>query len=106
VKSYSASWPAAGSRGVAGIAPPPAPGGTTAKAPNNLYFPSASSIPPVNIMTAEPPAAQRQPQETGSAAEPAPPTPPRRPQQADSPARQSPSAAPARPAPMPLAPAQ
>ena len=53
-------------------ADPPA----AAKVPNNLYFPSAKSIPPVNIMTAEPPPAQRQPQDTTGAAEAATPTPP------------------------------
>ena len=55
VKLYSAGWPAAGSRPVASNLPPAATAPTAAaKAPNNLYFPSASSIPPVNIMTAEP----------------------------------------------------
>jgi hypothetical protein len=97
LKTYSASWPPAGSRAVATSTPPSAPG-AAARVPNNLYFPSASSIPPVNIMTAEPPAAQRQPQDTTGAAQAAPPAPPRRPPQADTPLRQSPSAAPARPA--------
>lgn len=105
LKSLAASWPAAASGGVASRAPPPAPT-AAAKPPNNLYFPSASSIPPVNIMTAEPPSAQRPPQDPAGTAEAAPPTPLRRPPQADLPARQSPSAAPARPAPMPLAPTQ
>jgi hypothetical protein len=105
VKTYSASWPPAGSRAVATSAPASAPG-AAARVPNNLYFPSASSIPPVNIMTAEPQAAQRQPQATTGAAEAAPPTPPRRPPQANTPQRQSPSAAPARSAPLPVTPAQ
>jgi hypothetical protein len=105
VKTYSASWPPAGSRAVATSAPASAPG-AAARVPNNLYFPSASSIPPVNIMTAEPQAAQRQPQGTTGAAEAAPPTPPRRPPQANTPQRQSPSAAPARSAPLPVTPAQ
>jgi hypothetical protein len=105
VKTYSASWPPAGSRAVATSAPASAPG-AAARVPNNLYFPSASSIPPVNIMTAEPQAAQRQPQATTGAAEAAPPTPPRRPPQANAPQRQSPSAAPARSAPLPVTPAQ
>jgi hypothetical protein len=105
VKTYSASWPPAGSRAVATSAPASAPG-AAARVPNNLYFPSASSIPPVNIMTAEPQAAQRQPQATTGAAEAAPPTPSRRPQQANAPQRQSPSAAPARSAPLPVTPAQ
>jgi hypothetical protein len=96
LKTYSGNWPSAGSRAVATSAPPstPAPG-TAARVPNNLYFPSASSIPPVNIMTAEPPGAQRQPQDTTGAAATAPPTPTRRPPQAAAPPRQSPSAAPA-----------
>ena len=102
VKTYSASWPPAGSRAVATSAPASAPG-AAARVPNNLYFPSASSIPPVNIMTAEPQAAQRQPQGTPGAAEAAPP---RRPPQANAPQRQSPSAAPARSAPLPVTPAQ
>jgi hypothetical protein len=105
VKTYSASWPPAGSRAVATSAPASAPG-AAARVPNNLYFPSASSIPPVNIMTAEPQGAQRQPQGTTGAAEAAPPTPPRRPPQANAPQRQSPSAAPARSAPLPVTPAQ
>jgi len=105
VKTYSASWPPAGSRAVATSAPASAPGGAP-RVPNNLYFPSASSIPPVNIMTAEPQAAQRQPQATTGAAEAAPPTPPRRPPRADAPQRQPPSAAPARSAPMAVTPAQ
>jgi hypothetical protein len=105
LKTYSASWPSAGSRAVATSAPPSTPG-TAARVPNNLYFPSASSIPPVNIMTAEPPGAQRQPQDTTGAAATAPPTPPRRPPQADAPPRQSPSSGPARSAPMAVNPAQ
>ena len=105
LKTYSASWPPPGSRAVATSAPSLAPG-AAARVPNNLYFPSASSIPPVNIMTAEPTAAQRQPQDTTGAAEAALPTPPRRPPQADAPPRQSPSAAPARSAPMAVTPAQ
>jgi len=102
LKAYSGNWPSAGSRAVATSAPPSTPG-TAARVPNNLYFPSASSIPPVNIMTAEPPGAQRQPQDTTGAAATAPPTPPRRPPQAAAPPRQPPSAA---PAPMAVNPAQ
>jgi hypothetical protein len=105
LKTYSASWPAAGTRGVASNVTSPPPG-AAAKVPSNLYFPSASSIPPVNIMTAEPPAARRQPQDTTGPAESVPPMPPRRPPQADSQAHRSPIAAPARPGPTPLAPAQ
>jgi hypothetical protein len=108
LKSASASWPAAGTRGLASNAPAPASSLAT-RTPNNLYFPSAASIPPVNIMTAEPPPAQRQPQDTTGTAAPASstaPLPPRRPPQADVQARPSPSAAPAPPAPAPLAPSQ
>jgi hypothetical protein len=105
VKTYAASWPAVGGRGVASAPPSPAPS-AAAKVPNNLYFPSATSIPPVNIMTAEPPPAQRPPQDTTGAAEAATPTPPRRPPQAGSPPRPPSSAAPARSAPVPVAPAQ
>jgi len=105
LKTYSGNWPSMGSRAVATSAPPSTPA-TAARVPNNLYFPSASSIPPVNIMTAEPPGAQRQPQDTTGAAATAPPTPPRRPPQADAPQRQSPSSGPARSAPMAVNPAQ
>jgi hypothetical protein len=105
IKTYAANWPAVGGRGVASNPPSPAPS-AAAKVPNNLYFPSATSIPPVNIMTAEPPPAQRQPQDTTGAAEAATPTPPRRPPQAGSPPRPPSSAAPARSAPVPPAPAQ
>jgi hypothetical protein len=108
LKSASANWPAAGARGLASNAPSPAPS-PAMRTPNNLYFPSAASIPPVNIMSAEPPPAQRQPQDTTGTAAPAPstaPMPPRRPPQADAQARPSPSATPARPAPTPLAPSQ
>ena len=106
VKLHMANWPAADSQPVASTPPavaPPAPV-AGARTPNNLYFPSAASIPPVNIMTAEPPA-QRQPDTTG-AAEPATPTPPRKPPQGAQPARPpppppaDPGNAPARVAPM------
>jgi hypothetical protein len=108
INTYAASWPAAGGRALASTPPSPAPS-AAAKVPNNLYFPSATSIPPVNIMTAEPPPAQRPPQATTGAAEsapPTPPTPPRRPSQTNPQARPPSSAAPARPAPVPPAPAQ
>jgi hypothetical protein len=105
VNTYAATWPAAGGRALASTPPSPAPS-AAAKAPNNLYFPSATSIPPVNIMTAEPPPAQRPPQATTGAAESAPPTPPRRPPQTNPQARPPSSAAPARAAPAPPAPAQ
>ena len=105
LKNYAAAWPASGGRPVASNAPPAAAPQPTAatgpRVPNNLYFPSASSIPPVNIMTAEP-AAPQPPHDTTGAAET--PGAPRKPP----PARQQPSsaAAPPRPAPMPLTPAQ
>jgi hypothetical protein len=104
LKTYAAAWPASGGRPVASNAPPaaaPQPMAATGpRVPNNLYFPSSSSIPPVNIMTAEP-AAPQPPRDTTGAAET--PGAPRKP----APARQQPSsAAPARSAPMPLAPAQ
>src|SRR5262249_29612341 len=75
LKTYAANWLAVGSREVASTPPSPAPS-AAAKVPNNLYFPSAKSIPPVNIMTAEPPPAQRQPQDTTGAAQAATPPPP------------------------------
>jgi hypothetical protein len=104
LKTYAAAWPASGGRPVASNAPPaaaPQPMAATGpRVPNNLYFPSSSSIPPVNIMTAEP-AAPQPPHDTTGAAET--PGAPRKP----APARPQPSsAAPARSAPMPLAPAQ
>jgi hypothetical protein len=105
LKNYAAAWPASGGRPVASNAPPAAAPQATAatgpRVPNNLYFPSSSSIPPVNIMTAEP-AAPQPPHDTTGAAET--PGAPRKPP----PARQQPSsaAAPPRPAPMPLTPAQ
>lgn len=111
IRSYSASWPAATARPVAANTPssspsspsPPLPG-VAAKVPNNLYFPSASSIPPVNIMTAEP-SAPPQSHDTSGATDA---TTARRPAQGAPPARQpsSPGNAPARAAPLPLAPAQ
>ena len=105
IKTYAASWPAAGSRALAST-PPPATPSVAARVPNNLYFPSATSIPPVNIMTAEPPPAQRPPQDTTGAGDAATPTPPRRPPQTNSQARPPSSAAPARATPVPSAPAQ
>jgi hypothetical protein len=107
VKRYAAGWPAAGGRPVAGNPPPVAAAaispGSPAKSPNNLYFPSSNSIPPVNIMTAEPPAPA--PHDTTGAS--AAPAPPRKPAAATQPRQPTnPNAAPARAAPMPLAPAQ
>src|SRR5262249_25834255 len=104
INTYAASWPAAAGRALAGTPPSPSPS-AAAKVPNNLYFPSATSIPPVNIMTAEPPPAQRPPQATTGAPQPPPPTPPRRPP-TNPQARPPSSAAPARAAPVSPAPAQ
>jgi hypothetical protein len=109
LKNYAAAWPASGPSPVASKSPPAAAPQPTAAAgprvPNNLYFPSSSSIPPVNIMTAEP-AAPQPPHDTTGAAET--PAAPRKPPQGAAPTRQPPSsaAAPARQPPMPLAPAQ
>ena len=116
VKRHMANWPAAEGRPVAASPAPGAPAPAPvvgARTPNNLYFPSSASIPPVNIMTAEPPA-QRQHDTTG-AADTATPTPPRKPQAAApaprpppaaaAPAASAPAAnAPARAAPMQIAP--
>jgi hypothetical protein len=107
LKTYAAAWPASGGRPVASNAPPAAAPQPTAatgpRVPNNLYFPSASSIPPVNIMTAEP-AAPPPHDTTGAAAD----TAQRKPAPGAAPARQQPgsAAAPPRAAPMPLTPAQ
>jgi hypothetical protein len=80
----------------------PAPGaGAVTKPPGNLYFPSASSIPPVNIMTAEPAAAP--PHDTTGTAETARKGAPAA-TQARPPATSG--TAPARPAPTPLSPPQ
>src|SRR5262245_5926867 len=108
VKRYAATWPAAGTKPVASnvapATPAPAAAAAATKLPGNLYFPSASSIPPVNIMTAEPAAAPPHDTtgtgETGSA--------PRRGAPAAAQARPpaSPAPAPARPAPTPLSPPQ
>jgi hypothetical protein len=47
---YSSSWGAPAAAPVAAFPPPPPPG-----KPTNAEFPSSASIPPVNIMTPEPP---------------------------------------------------
>jgi hypothetical protein len=104
LKQHAAAWPASGGRPVAS-APAAAPQPTAAagpRVPNNLYFPSASSIPPVNIMTAEPAAPPPPHDTTGAAADPSARKP------GAAPARQPPSsaAAPARSPPTPLTPPQ
>jgi hypothetical protein len=115
LQSRMAAWPPPGSQAVAsnppGATAPPA-AVAVAKQPNNLYFPSSASIPPVNIMTAEPAtsaaaSAGQPPHDTTGAAEPAPPpTPARKPQQGAQQARQppAPGSAPTRPAPLQIAP--
>jgi hypothetical protein len=105
VTRYSATWPAPpagpvanaapaanGSMpGVPGTAQPLPPGASAFAAPGSqrtsatgaeLFFPTSETIPPVNIMTAEPAA---QPETTGSAP---PRTPPRRPAQKDQQSKQ------------------
>lgn len=103
VQSHKASWPAGAARPLAGGLPPvaAAPPDTAPRPAGNLYFPSANSIPPVNIMTAEPPAA-RDATTAGQAG------PTRKPAQSAAPAHPPASApaAPPRAAPVPLAPAQ
>jgi hypothetical protein len=94
VNTHMAEWPAAGSRPLLSNS---APGSFAARPPlaagrpsSKLFFPSSSSIPPVNIMTSEPAVAQQpqaqQPHETTASADPAartrkppPGTPPTRP---------------------------
>ncbi len=74
---YAVAWPGATSVATAASAPATEalalPG--VQRSPNNLYFPSAASIPPVHIMTAEPNAAAEQ-QPTGPSGQAA--TAPRR----------------------------
>jgi type IV secretory pathway VirB2 component (pilin) len=119
LRSHMASWPAGGAQAASNPpavnAAPNPPALASARQPNNLYFPSASSIPPVNIMTPEPLAG---PNSTTGAAAPAPAAAPARkltppaPQALTPPApqaRQAPAAAAAAPAPaapLQLAPGQ
>jgi hypothetical protein len=75
VKTHTTDWPPAGStRSTAGnpasASSAAAPAAAAAKPPSKLFFPSASSIPPVNIMTSEPVAGQ-QPHEASASADPA-----------------------------------
>jgi hypothetical protein len=55
IMRYSASWnaPATAVAALPGLLPQPPPLGATGK-PTNAEFPSSASIPPINIMTAEP----------------------------------------------------
>jgi hypothetical protein len=107
VKSHLANWPAAAGPAVASSPPSasvsPAPSAAV-RVPNNLYFPSSSSIPPVNIMTAEPSASQQPSATTGTTAA----TTARKPSQGAAQGRQPSSSSnpPARSAPTQLAPPQ
>jgi hypothetical protein len=84
VARYAASWPAAAESPVAARSspPPPALASAPAAAPGvglrvpgpNVFFPSAASIPPVNIMNAEPSA----PESTGATTPAKPPAPQRK----------------------------
>jgi hypothetical protein len=76
VARYSALWnaPPAAAPAVAGVAPL-IPGLPTGR-PTNAEFPSASSTPPVSIMTPEPPTASASRQPAAAAAAPAPPPKP------------------------------
>lgn len=56
VEAHKPGWQADGRPAAA--RPEAAAPVASATAPNNLYFPSSKSIPPVNIMTAEPPSPQ------------------------------------------------
>jgi hypothetical protein len=104
IKLYAAGWPAAGDRPVASNQPPAATAPAAApKASSNLYFPSASSIPPVNIMTAEPAARSA---DTTGAGEAGTPSRKAAPSAAQSRPPASPGSAAARSAPTPLAPPQ
>ena len=74
VKSHMADW----SNG-AGVSPPTSPTSVVVRPTAKLFFPSASSIPSINIMASEPaiPAASQQPHETTASADAA--TRPRKP---------------------------
>jgi hypothetical protein len=94
VTRHSSVWPASAPPPVANAAPSAIPGApalpaaasafTSPGSQRELFFPSADSIPPVNIMTAEPSAP---PETTGSAPTR---TPQRRPAQKDHPKPQAP----------------
>jgi hypothetical protein len=113
VNLHAGNWGAPGNRPVAAHSRPGTVDGqaaapvAAAKPPNNLFFPSAASIPPVSIMNSEP---NTQPPNTTGSAETATPSPPRkRPQgqarqPANSPANATNATSAAPPAPMQLAP--
>jgi hypothetical protein len=108
VAKHMAAWSAPGNPAAAPLPEPTelsrGSGATNRAANRDLYFPSAESIPPVNIMTSEP--AQRQPNDTAAEApagtSPRKPTPPPAPPPAAPPVRQPP--APARSEPLQLVP--
>jgi hypothetical protein len=95
VRAHMAEWASAGSRPVASnLVPDAGSPGVPAAAPaakpaSNLFFPSSSSIPPVNIMANEP-ASPQQTHEAGAVADAA--TRPRKQPQVASPTRQPASA--------------
>ena len=97
IKRYAAGWPPVSNRSLVSNPPPAtttgAPG-AAAKSVSNLYFPSSSSIPPINIMTAE--SAASSPNDTARAN--ATVAPPRKPTPGTSQMRQqaSPKTAPTR----------
>jgi hypothetical protein len=66
VKTHMAEWSVAGSRSLVSNSAPASLAG--ARPSSKLFFPSASSIPPVNIMTSEPVTAQQPREATASAA--------------------------------------
>ena len=91
VTRHAANWPKNGAT-FSTASTPPAPSGPTIT--NSYSFPSAASIPPVSIMTAEPPAP---PLAAPAAAPPPtaepivnPPSPPRKPPQASAPPKKPP----------------
>jgi hypothetical protein len=89
VGRYSAIWPPIAKSPVASVAPGTPPE-TTAGRGTALFFPSAASIPPVNIMNTEPqlPADPPTTASTPPATRPAQtPTPPKRPSQSSAPAQ-------------------
>jgi hypothetical protein len=94
VKTHMAEWSAAGSRSLvsnsapASFAAPPLAG---ARPSSKLFFPSASSIPPVNIMTSEPVTAPQPREATASAASADSAARTRKPPQGIPPTRQPPT---------------
>src|SRR5437763_6244195 len=109
LKSHMAAWQSAGARTGAAVAPAgigPAASVAPMRPPASAYFPSAASIPQVNIMTAEPAPVQAS-RETAAAAAGTEPSAGRKPALAPAPARQpsSSNSAPAANTPLQLGPA-